>query len=465
MNLRLGTRVDAVASTPGSVYTSLCGADPGEAMHRFIAEMYPICRSITGEGVRATLELLRAHVPITVHEVPSGLQLFDWTIPPEWTIRDAYIKNRAGERVVDFTRSNLHVVSYSRPVAARMSLEELRPHLFTLPEQPDWIPYRTSYGTEDWGFCLTHNQLLALDEDVYEICIDSSLRPGYLTYGEFLLRGRSLGEVLISCHICHPSLCNDNLSGIVVAAALAQRLLSLKTRYSYRFLFIPSTIGSVTWLALNHSRVFRIKHGLVLMCLGDFGKPHYKASRRGDAEIDRVVAYVLKESGHEHTIEPFSPFGYDERQFCSPGFDLPLGCFSRSPWARFPQYHTSADDLTFVAPAYLHDSLAKLLAVVDVLENNRVYINRNPYCEPRLRKYDLYHSLGDVADANFRLALPWVLNMSDGSKSLLDIATEANLPWEAATQAARGLCARGLLTSVEKSRRMLPAKKRRADRN
>ena len=427
----------------------LSADDGGEAMHQFIANMYPICRSITGDGVRRTIDLIRQHIPLTTCEVPSGLQVFDWTVPPEWNIRDAYIRNSAGERVVDFRNSNLHVVGYSSPIHAKMSLAELKPHLFSDPKRPEWVPYRTSYYNSTWGFCLAHNQLLALPEESYEVCIDSSLAPGHLTYGDLRLPGRTSDEVLISCHLCHPSLCNDNLSGIAVAVALAQHLGSVDRRYTYRFIFVPGTIGSIVWLALNQARVERIKHGFVLTCAGDPGPVTYKKSRRGNTEIDRAWSYVLKQSGHPFEIQEFSPFGYDERQYCSPGFNLPIGSFMRTPYGKFAEYHSSADNLDFVRPAALRDSLTKAIATVDVIENNSYYLNQKPFCEPKLGNYGLYGAIGGVSVGDYQMALLWVLNMSDGENSLLDIAERANLPWGTMKQAAAALSEAGLVTPFE----------------
>jgi len=297
----------------------------GWELHRFAAELYPICRSITGDGIRRTLALLQSRIPLQIVEIPTGTPVFDWTVPKEWNIRDAYIKASDGKRVVNFRQCNLHVLHYSTPVHTAMPLHELKPHLFTLPEHPDWIPYRTSYYQENWGFCLSHNQMLALEDGDYEVCIDSSLEDGHLTYGECYVRGGSTDEVLISCHVCHPSLANDNLSGLSVAVFLAQLLSGLELHYSYRFLFIPGTIGAITWLARNREAVGRIRHGLVLTCIGDAGGFHYKKSRRGNAEIDRAAAHVLRHCSDSPEILDFSPYGYDERQYCSPGFNLPVG--------------------------------------------------------------------------------------------------------------------------------------------
>ncbi len=420
----------------------------GEDLYRFAADLYPICRSITGNGIRQTLAMIQDRIPLQTFEVATGTQVFDWTVPKEWNIRDAYIADSMGKRIVDFQRCSLHVMNYSVPVHAIMPLSALRPHLLTIPEHPDWIPYRTSYYKEDWGFCLSHNQMLALDGEEYEVCIDSSLTDGHLTYGECYLPGQTSDEILISCHACHPSLANDNLSGVTVATSLAKFLVGRDLRYSYRFLFIPGTIGAITWLARNKEKIGRIRGGLVLTCLGDSGSFHYKKSRRGNAEIDRAAAHVLKhESGSAEILE-FSPYGYDERQYCSPGFDLPVGCLMRSVWGTFPEYHTSADNLDFIQPLQLAKSLRMCISIVDVLENNRRYRNLNPYCEPQLGRRNLYCSTGGHAigaEINARL---WVLNLSDGEHSLLDIAERSGISFSSINEAANLLCENGLLLAV-----------------
>ncbi|WP_280971385.1 DUF4910 domain-containing protein [Bradyrhizobium sp. ISRA430] len=445
----IARNVDVVSLRESEAVVDLSADESGQALYQFVAQMYPICRSITGDGVRRTIDLIRNHVALTTCEVPSGLQVFDWTVPPEWNVRDAYIKNSAGERVVDFKKSNLHLLGYSIPVRAQMTLDELRPHLYTDPEKPDWTPYRTSYYKATWGFCMPHNQLLAMQEDDYEVRVDSSLGPGHLTYGELRVVGRTSEEVLISCHICHPSMCNDNLSGIAVATALAQYLSKMELRYTYRFVFVPGTIGSITWLALNEARVGRVKHGFVLTCVGDPGTMTYKRSRRGNTEIDRAWSYVLEQSGEPYEIEDFSPYGYDERQYCSPGFDLPIGTVMRTPFGKFAEYHSSADNLDFVRPRSLRDTLSKAIATIDIIENNVYYQNEKPFCEPRLGDYGLYSGLGGLAAGDFQMGLLWVLNMSDGANSLLDIAARARLPWGTIKQAADALSGAGLIRSSQ----------------
>jgi len=420
----------------------------GEELYHFAAELYPICRSITGSGVRQTLAAIRQRIPLDIVEVPSGTPVFDWTVPKEWNIRNAYIKSPDGDCVIEFQRSNLHVLNYSVPVHATMPLSELKPHLFTLPDKPDWIPYRTTYYQESWGFCLPHRQMLSLPEGEYEVHIDSTLEDGHLTYGECFLPGRTTDEVLFSCHVCHPSLANDNLSGVAVATFLAQSLAGLNLRYSYRFLFIPGTIGAITWLARNREHVGRIRHGLVLTCLGDTGGFHYKKSRRANAEIDHVVSHVLQRGKEPSDILEFSPYGYDERQYCSPGFDLPVGCLMRTVWNSFPQYHTSADNLDLIQPDALAASLRVSMAVVDVLENNRRYCNQNPYCEPQLGRRGLYRSTGGNTIDEEITARLWVLNLSDGQHSLLDIADRSGLSFQTICDAVEPLSQAGLLTVI-----------------
>lgn len=422
--------------------------DLGDRLYSFAKELFPICRSITGAGLRQTLAAIQARIPLNTFEVATGTAVFDWNVPKEWNIRDAYIKSSDGKRVVDFQTNNLQVLNYSLPVHQTMPLSELRPHLFTIPEHPDWIPYRTSYYQEKWGFCLSHNQLLSLADGDYEVRIDSTLTDGHLSYGECYVPGELTDEVLISCHICHPSLANDNLSGIAVATFLAALLAGYRLRYSYRFLFIPGTIGAITWLARNLDAAARIRHGLVLTGLGDSGEFHYKKSRRGNAEIDMAAAHVLRHSGGSSEVLDFSPYGYDERQYCSPGFNLPVGCLMRSVWGTFPEYHTSADNLDFIGPESLARSLQACVAIADVLEGNVRYCNLSPYCEPQLGKRDLYRPTGGRAIGDEILARLWVLNLSDGENSLLDIAERSGLKFAEIRHAADLLHDSGLLSVV-----------------
>lgn len=429
-------------------------AKNGAAMYDLIARLYPICRSITGDGVRQTLAMLREIIPHEVHEVRSGTPVFDWTVPKEWNIRDAYIKNAKGVRVVDFQASNLHVVNYSVPIRRKMPLDELRPHLHSLPDQPDRIPYRTSYYNETWGFCLAHRALAALPDGEYEVCIDSSLTEGSLTYGEYYLPGRTEHEVIFYTHTCHPSLANDNLSGLAVVAFLARHLAAMPRRYSYRFIFGPGAIGSITWLSRNENRLPLIRHGLVVALVGDPGRLTYKKSRGGGEEIDRAVLQALRDAGHDHAVLDFSPYGYDERQFCSPGINLPVGRLTRTPNGGYPEYHTSADNLDFIKPAALAESLMTCSAIVNILENNLSYVNTSPKGEPQLGKRGLYRKSGGQKDIGQReLALLWVLNLSDGRHALLDIAERSGLPFAEIHAAAADLAAAGLLVTAQENNR------------
>ncbi len=419
-------------------------------MHQFAAGLYPICRSITGDGFRQSMAIIGQQIPIQTYEIPTGTQVFDWSVPREWNIQDAYLLNPRGEKVIDFKQHNLHVLNYSLPVNRSLTLEELKPHLFTLPEQPDLIPYKTSYYSDNWGFCLSYNDYLKLEDGNYQVVIDSSLEPGSLTYADLVIRGETPDEVLISCHCCHPSLANDNLSGIALATFLAKELSSRKNRYTYRFLFIPGTIGSITWLALHEAQTKKIRHGLVVACVGDPGHIHYKKSRNGSAEIDQAVTHVLEHSGDPYEILDFSPYGYDERQYCSPGFNLNVGSLTRTPHGRFPEYHTSADNLDFIRPECLADTLDKYLQVINILEGNQKYLNTNPKCEPQLGKRGLYSGMGghkNTKDAE--MALLWTLNLSDGEHDLLSIAQQAKMPFSLIGEAAERLKHAGLLKTVQ----------------
>ncbi len=421
----------------------------GKKIYDLCENLYPICRSITGEGVRQTLSILQEHISLEIHEIPSGTEVFDWTVPKEWNIKEAWIKDDKGTTIVDFKHHNLHILSYSIPIHKKMSLVELKKHLHTLPAQPNLIPYRTSYYQENWGFCLAHEQYETLKEGTYEVFIDASLESGHLTYGEYFIPGKTKEEVLFSAHICHPSLANDNLSGICILIYLAQYLSERDNRYSYRFLFAPGTIGSITWLALNEAKTEHINHGIVASLLGDGGAFTYKKSRQETAEIDQVAAYVLKNSGLPYLLKDYFPYGYDERQFCSPGFNLPVGNLSRSQFGSFPEYHTSADNLKFIRPDYLAESYEVYLQIIKVLEANYRPVNLNPKCEPQLGIRGLYKAVGGYKDQqSMHIAMLWVLNYSDGSRSLLEIAEKSAIPFDIISKTAKLLEDHQLLSSV-----------------
>lgn len=418
----------------------------GTEMFEFMKKLFPLCRSITGNGTRETLKHIKKIIPLQIKEIASGTRVFDWTIPEEWNVTDAYIKNSQGQKIVDFKASNIHLMGYSVPIYSYMSLEELKKNLITLPEHPQWIPYATSYYKKDWKFCITYKQYQELPEDLYEVYVGTSLRKGYLSYGELYLKGQSQEEVLLSTYLCHPSLCNDNLSGLVVLTFLARALINKKLRYSYRFLFIPETIGAIAWLSQNKNQVHLIKHGLVATCLGDPGNMTYKRSRRGNEEIDQAVEKMLKDSGEEFEIMNFYPWGSDERQFCSPGFNLPVGSLMRTPYGSFPEYHTSADNLDYVKGEFLSDSLNKYLRVLFILENNRRFLNTNPMGEPHLGNRGFFHGArGGSGEKIILKGVFWVLNYSDGTNSLLDISYLSGMKFEEIKRSAEILFSKGLL--------------------
>jgi len=412
---------------------------PGIDLHAMVAEMFPINRSLTGAGVRETLAIVARHIDLTVHEVATGTAVLDWHVPMEWNIRGATIKALDGRCLVDFAAHNLHVMGYSKPVHGVFSRAELARHVHTLPEQPDLIPYRTGYYADDWGFCLPDRLWQSMTDESYRVDIDSDLAPGSMTYGEFFVPGQTEAEVLITCHVCHPSLANDNLSGIAVATALAMRRMERRGWLGYRFLFLPATIGAISWLARNEATLDRVEHGLVLTCLGDDGPFHYKQSRRETATVDRAVAHVLRHAGETHQIMPFNPYGYDERQFCSPGFDLPVGCLMRGVHGTFPEYHTSADNLDFVKPEALDRSYAVLDTLLDVLDGNCTYRRVDGRGEPQLGRRGLYRAIAGQREAGgaTQMDLLWFLNLADGQHSLLDMAIRADVPFARLQAAAR----------------------------
>ena len=416
-------------------------------MDKFMKTLFPICRSITGKGVKQTLELINELIPLEIKHTPTGTKVFDWIIPEEWNINDAYVKNSKGEKIIDFSKSNLHLVSYSIPIKTKLSLNELKEHLFTIKEQPDVIPYVTSYYDKNWGFCLPYNQYIQLiDDGLYEVFIDSEFSNGNLIYGEFLIPGRLKEEVLLTCYVCHPSMCNDNLSGIVLLTFLASHLKKFPLKYSYRFLFIPETIGSITWISKNEQNLSNIKFGLVSTCLADSGNMTYKKTRSGDNEIDKITEYVLSSQAKDFKIMDFSPLGSDERQFCSPGIDLPIGSLMRTPYLSFPEYHTSNDNLDFIKIENLFDSLLNYLEVIFIIENNEIFKNLNPKCEPNLGIRGLYPSFGaGNKKPELIKAFSWVLNFSDGEHSLLDIAIKSKIDFKLIKKASEILLEKNLL--------------------
>lgn len=424
------------------------GLDPaaaGAEIHELARRLMPIPRSLTGDGVRETLRIVGELVPLAVTEVPTGTPVFDWTAPREWNVAEAWIADASGRRIVDWRESNLRLLGYSRPVRERLKGAELDERLYSLPDR---IPYRTAYWADTWGFCVTEEERRAIRPDEeYEVCIDARLEDGHLTYAEALLPGESEEEVLLSTYVCHPSLANDNVSGIALLAVLGARLVERRLHRSHRLLFSPGTLGPLAWLSRSLERLDRIRGGMVVACVGDPGPLRYKRSRGGDTAVDRAAAYVLR-GRPGSLVEDFVPWGGDERQFCSPGFDLPVGALTRTPHGLFPEYHSSADDLDLITAESLGDSLAATLEILDVLEGDRTYVSRNPYGEPQLGRRGLYREVSSGApreEESFQRAILWVLNLADGGHSLLDVAERADLPFGVVADAAAALLDADLL--------------------
>ena len=417
----------------------------GHSMYRLVEALYPICRSITGAGTRESLDVLERYLdlPVTRTAVPTGTPVFDWQVPREWYIEDAYVENADGYRVIDFRAHNLHVLNYSTPIDTKLSLEELQNKVHTLPDQPSWIPYRTSYYKDAWGFCAADEVLKSLPTGDYHAVIKSAHSEGSLDYAETFLPGERSDEFLVFSHICHPSLANDNLSGMAVTATLARELAQRPRRFSYRFVWAPGTIGSITWLARNHDRLSRVKGGLVAVLLGDRGHLRYKPTRFGDHRIDRILTHVVEHSGGERL--PFDPYGYDERQFASPGIRLPMGRLTRSHHGAYAEYHSSADNLQLISPGALEESLEALLSVVEVFEHDRTLVSMSPYCEPQLGRRGLYRPSGGGALPDREYAMLWTLNQCDGDSSLLDVAETASLPFSTIRQVSDELLEAELL--------------------
>ena len=408
----------------------------GQELHELMRELFPIRRSLTGDGVRQTLSVLAREVPLEVIETPTGTPVFDWTVPREWDVREAWIEAPDGERVLDLADSPLHVLGYSLPVDKVVPLAELREHVFTHADDPDLVPYRTSYWEEQWGFCMSQRRLDALPDRDYRVRIDSTLEDGSLTSGELTIAGETQDEFLLSTYLCHPALANDNLSGVVLLWALARTLGEQRLRHTFRLVWGPGTLGPLCWLARNRDGLERIAHGLVVSCVGDPGPLRYKRSRRGDATIDRAAIYLLDREPVA-LVADWQPGGGDERQYCSPGFDLPVGTLSRTPHGLFPEYHSSADDLDLVSAESLGASFRAALELIDLVETNVRYRNLSPYGEPQLGRRGLYQSVPD--GTNPEAAYLWLLSLSDGSHDLLAIAERSGLPFEAVRDAAATL--------------------------
>ncbi len=405
----------------------------GKRIHELVTRLFPLCRSITGNGVRETLRIIKGFIPLTLHEVPSGTRAFDWVVPKEWNITSAWIRDSKGNTVVDFADNNLHVISYSLPVDAHLSLTELKEHLHSIPEQPDAIPYVTSYYKEQWGFCITHRALQALTEDTYHVFIDSTLTPGSLTYGELLLPGKSGKEVFLSTYICHPSMANNELSGPAVTTELVKWLMSAQRRYTYRIVFIPETIGSLVYLSKNLDAMQKnIIAGFNITCVGDDRTYSYLPSRSGTTRADMVARRVLQMRHPEFVRYSFLERGSDEREYCSPGVDLPVVSVMRSKYGAYPEYHTSLDDLQLVTPSGLQGGFDVLKECLEWIERNRTY-RVAQLGEPQLARHGLYPTTmdhaGNVSVDMQRLSnLQNVLAYADGDHDVPTMAEMLDVP-------------------------------------
>lgn len=422
-------------------------------MMNYFDRLFPICRSITGDGVRETLKILSEIIPLHIHETASGTTCFDWTIPDEWNIREAYIETLNGERLIDFKNNNLHVMNYSVPVNAVLSHSDLMKRIHSIPTQPEAIPYRTSYYSDNWGFSIKENQRHLFKHDSYKVVIDSTKAPGHLTYGDLVLKGESEEEILLSTYVCHPSMANNELSGPLVTAFLYKKIASLpRRRFTYRFVFAPETIGVIAYLS-KYGEIMKknIHAGYVLTCCGDKGNYTYKKSRRGNSISDRAALQMLTDLRKKVKVVDFFPSGSDERQYCSPGFNFPVGSIMRTMYGDFPQYHTSLDNRDLVSEESFQDSVETYYAVILALEANHTYVSNNPYCEPQLGKRGLYPTVGGGLGDEAVRAIQYLMNYSDGENDLLEIANKSGLSMTEITVAAKHLIQGGLLKELTES--------------
>jgi aminopeptidase-like protein len=420
----------------------------GQKMHQLMAKAFPICRSITGDGVRETLKIISDIVPLTIHEVSTGTKVFDWSVPKEWNIRDAFIANENGNKIVDFKTNNLHVVGYSVPVDNWITLSELQEHIYSLPEQPNAIPYVTSYYKERWGFCISHNERLKLKDGKYHVFIDSTLEDGSLTYGEYIIKGETKQEIFLSTYICHPSMANNELSGPVVAAFIGKWLASQPRRYTYRIVFVPETIGSLTYLSRHLEELKKnVLVGYNISCIGDNRTYSYVASRYGKSLADKVASNVLSFKYPEFIKYPFLDRGSDERQYCSPGVDLPLVTLSRSKYGTYPEYHTSLDNLDFVTAEGLFDGFELVKECIYVIENNRTF-RVTCYGEPQLGKRAFYPDLSTKKSGASVETMMDFIAYADGTNDLIEISNIIHKPIREIVPIADKLLEAGLLVNV-----------------
>ena len=418
-------------------------------IEEYFDRLWPITRSLTGNGNRESLQILSEIIPLDIREIPSGSKCFDWTVPPEWNIREAWIKDEHGNEIINFKENNLHILGYSEPFEGELTYDELKDHLYTLPDQSNLIPYLTSYYSRRWGFCLSDNEFQKLDKSAkYQVKIDADLdENGSMTISDLVLKGKSDQEILFTTYICHPSLANNELSGPLVTAFIYDQLKDKDLYYTYRFVFVPETIGSICYLSLNSEHLKeKLVAGFVVTCIGDNGNFTYKKSRRGNALSDRAVNIILNQTEEEYNLLDFSPIGSEERQYCSPGLNLPVGSLMRTMYGVYPEYHTSADNKDFISFEALEESVKKYLEVVHLMEYNKKYVNQLPNCEPQLGKRGLYPTLGSQKDKTVDLqATIWILNLSDGEHDLIDIIELSKIDYRVMIKTVKKLLENGII--------------------
>ena len=422
----------------------------GQQMHEMVKDLFPICRSITGEGVRETLNYLKARNPqLTIHSISSGKKVFDWTIPDEWTIRSAFIEDESGNRIVDMSTNNLHVIGYSEPVDEFMPLKKLEQNLYSLPDQPDAIPYITSYYKKRWGFCLTHKQRESLKDGIYHVVIDSEKKPGVLNYADLIIPGKSSKEVMLSTYVCHPSMANNELSGPVVTSMLAEWISTLKDNfYSYRFIFIPETIGSIAYLSKNIDHLKKnVVAGFNISCVGDERCFSFLPSRNGNTQSDRVARHVLRNLDANYKRYTWLDRGSDERQYCAPGVDLPISSIMRSKYGEYPEYHTSHDDLSLVTPKGLRGGFNAIRKSIEIIEKNHIYISKI-LCEPQMGKRELYPTLSGMGISENVEIMMNFLSYCDGTNDLLTISEIMDVRFELLVPVAKSLIDNAIIEEV-----------------
>jgi aminopeptidase-like protein len=426
-------------------------------MYDLLKEMFPYNRSITGDGVRKTIKRIAEEIPVKLTYIKSGTKVFDWTVPNEWNVTSAKIYAPNGDLIIDFSDNNLYLMSYSVPVDKTMSLSELKKRIITDQARPNWTPYSTSYYKDDWAFCIPFNFMNNMIEGDYRVIIDSVKQPGELIYAEAYIDNGAKKDVLISSYICHPSMANDSLSGVVLSVALYKEIKKQKyLNNNYRFIFVPETIGTICFLHQNKDTIKEsVEYGLVATCLGDTGDFTYKKTRNGNTKIDKVVEYIFKKKRNRGSILDFTPLGSDERQYCSPGFDLPVGVLTRSMYGHFPEYHTSADNLDFVTSEALQESLDMYLEVIETYEANVKFVRTEPFCEPQMGKYDMYRTTGGAGEDSLDEIVQqrmWILNYADEKNDLLDISEKSGFSIFKLKSASKALIENNLIseTSYEK---------------